>query len=282
MQDAVADELGLELQHLLTGGEHGAWAVCDATGTRLVLKVFPRDEHPRLTEAIALANRLRSRGIPVPNTYRAGATASAAYTLQTWCDGGVPPLFLDTHARQLLELWQLQLDAAPALGPWPSDVRRALTVGAPDFFADHTPLRDAGGPVAALLDEIVAVGHGGDIGALRAGDVVHGDWHHQNLLVTDDRVTTVFDWESARAGDARLDLVYLNFWADVFEGIEFEPAAVERIRAAVDTYVEPAARRLLSALIALQQLWFIAAHRAHRIDEVIEWTDRHLAPVWRA
>jgi aminoglycoside phosphotransferase (APT) family kinase protein len=39
---------------------------------------------------------------------------------------------------------------------------------------------------------------------------VHGDFHHENLLIRDGRITGV-DWDGAGRGDRRFDLVTLRF-----------------------------------------------------------------------
>jgi aminoglycoside phosphotransferase (APT) family kinase protein len=41
--------------------------------------------------------------------------------------------------------------------------------------------------------------------------VVHGDFHHENLLAQGGRLTGVVDWDGAGRGDHRLDLVTLRF-----------------------------------------------------------------------
>ena len=279
--EAVPVELGLTMVGPLTGGEHGAWAVVDAEGQPFVLKVFALADLERLTLAVETATRLRRRGVPVPDPYRVGTSGASCYTLQQRCDGEVPAVLRDTHARQLLDLWRNHIDAVPEGSDWPDALIRALTDGDPLLWADHAPVRAAGGDVAALLDELIDVGRTGDASLLRGTDGIHGDWHHQNLLVIDDRVSTIFDWESARPGDARFDLVYLSFWADVFDGSEVESAAAERIRNAAREVADPPTCRLLAALVALHQLWFTTAHRPARIPEAIERVQQHLAPWWR-
>ena len=274
-------ELGLTVIGPLTGGEHGAWAVVGPDGEPFVLKIFALAERDRLTLAVETATRLRDRGVPVPDPYSVGTSGTSSYTLQRRCDGEVPTILRDTHARQLLDLWSHHLGAVPEGSDWPDTLIRALTVGDLALWADHEPVRAAGGQVAALLDEIVQVGRTGDASLLRGTDGIHGDWHHQNLLVIDDHVSTIFDWESARPGDARFDLVYLSFWADVFDGSEVEPAAAERIRKAAREVVDPPTRRLLAALVALHQLWFTTARRPARLPEAIERVQQHLAPLWR-
>ena len=98
---------------------------------------------------------------------------------------------------------------------------------------------------------------------------MHRDWHHRNLLVRGETVTAVIDWEAARAGDARLDLVLLNYWCDVYVGSGVSREAHERVSSFTAARVEPDARRLLAALVALHQLWFVCAWRPERLEETV-------------
>jgi aminoglycoside phosphotransferase (APT) family kinase protein len=280
--EAVAHALELEVLGRLAGGEHGAVAVSDVDGAEWVLKVFRPDDERKLAHAIAVAATLRSRGVPVPDPYRVGAAAGRAYTLQRRCAGDLPDPLTAAHATQLLGFWTRHVDAVPAAGGWPEAVVRALVVGDRELWAEHAPIRTAGGRPAALLDEIVAVGERADPAVLRGGDARHGDWHHRNLLVVGDRVEAVIDWESAGAGDARVDLVLLDFWTHVYAGTGVEVDAARLVRAATDAEVEPRARRILAAYVALHQLWFICAHRPERLPTVVPEIERHLAWQWRA
>ena len=109
---------------------------------------------------------------------------------------------------------------------------------------------------------------------------MHGDWHHRNVLVEGSIVTTIIDWESARAGDARYDLVVLNYWTDTYEGGGRREHRGHATGAAHgDPHVPPDARRLLAALVGLHQLWFVDAHRQERLDDTVDRVRRHLAGV---
>jgi aminoglycoside phosphotransferase (APT) family kinase protein len=279
--DAVAHALELELVGRLIGGEHGAVAVSDADGAEWVLKVFGPDEEPKLARAIAVAARLRSRGVPVPASYHVGTTAGRAYTLQRRSPGELPDPLTAAHARQLLGFWTRHVGAVPEGGGWPEAVVGALRLGDRELWSDHGPIRATGGDAAALLDEIVAVGERADSAVLRGGDARHGDWHHRNLLVVGDRVEAVIDWESAGAGDARVDLVLLDFWTHVYAGTGVEVGAAALVRAATDEHVEPRARRILAAYVALHQLWFVCAHRPERLPTFVPEIECHLAWQWR-
>jgi hygromycin-B 4-O-kinase len=42
--------------------------------------------------------------------------------------------------------------------------------------------------------------------------LVHGGFGYGNVLVEDDAVTVVLDWQDARFGDPLFDLAYMDFW----------------------------------------------------------------------
>ncbi len=42
--------------------------------------------------------------------------------------------------------------------------------------------------------------------------LIHSDLLHGNVLVADDRVAAVFDWQCALAGDFLYDVAWLTFW----------------------------------------------------------------------
>ena len=280
MEELLANELGLDVIARLPGGERGALAVEASDGASLVLKVFSLDEESGLANALEVAARVRVRGVPVPDPYWMGTTSGCAYTLQRRCDGTVPQVFEDAHAAQMLDFWETHQDAIPEGGDWPERVVRALLAGDVELFAVHEPVLAAGGEAAVLLGEIIDVGSSADPSVLRRTDAMHRDWHHRNLLVRGETVTAVIDWEAARAGDARFDLVLLNYWSDVYVGTGVSRQAHERISSFTAARVEPNARRVLAALVALHQLWFVTALRPERLDETVTRVRRELAPYW--
>ena len=192
----------------------------------------------------------------------------------------MPQVFEGAHAAQMLDFWTAHEGAMPEGGDWPERLVHALVVGDIELFAVHAPIRAAGGEAAVLLGEIVDVGGSADPSVLRRTDAMHRDWHHRNLLVDGDTVTAVIDWESARAGDARLDLVLLNYWCDVYVDSGVSRAAHSRVSSFTAARVEPDARRLLAALVALHQLWFVCALRPERLDETVTQVRRELARAW--
>ena len=278
--EELATELGLDVIARLAGGERGALAVDASDGAPLVLKVFSLGEERGLANALEVAARVRARGVPVPDPYWMGTTTRRAYTLQRRCDGTVPSVFEDAHAAQMLDFWETHQDAIPEGGDWPERVVGALLAGDVELFAVHEPVRAAGGEAAELLREIIDVGNSADPSVLRRTDAMHRDWHHRNLLVRGETVTAVIDWEAARAGDARLDLVLLNYWTGVYVGSGISRPAHERVSSFTAARVDPHARRILASLVALHQLWFVCAHRPERLDETVAQVRRGLAPYW--
>ena len=280
VEERLANELGLDVIARLPGGERGALAVEVADGASLVLKVFALDEADRLARILEVAARVRVRGVPVPDPYWTGTTPGCAHTLQQRCDGSVPLVFEDVHAAQMLDFWETHQDALPEGGDWPERVVRALCVGDVELFAVHEPVLAAGGEAAVLLREIIEVGDTADPSVLCRTDAMHRDWHHRNLLARGDAVTAVIDWESARAGGAPFDLVLLNCCCKVYVGAGVSRPAHERVDSFTAARVDPDVRRVLTALVALHQLWFVSALRPERLDETVTRVRRELAPYW--
>jgi aminoglycoside phosphotransferase (APT) family kinase protein len=267
--DVVA-ALGLQVEVKFPGGIHGASGVRSAGGVRSVLKIFPAERETEVRRAIDIAGRLRARGAPVPDPYMVGTAAQRVFTLQHWCAGNVARPLRQCHARALFDAWELHAGACPEGGTWPESL-----------WVDHGPLRSSGGNVSDLLDEIVGVGRTLDPRRLARTDAVHMDWHHRNVLADAETVTAIFDWEMARAGDARFDLVVLAFWSEVYRGTEVDKAAADEIRAFVANRVDPQTRAWLSALQAAMQLSFTTVNRPDLLAEVTGNVERFLAPWWR-
>ena len=190
-------------------------------------------------------------------------------------------MFEDAHAAQMLGFWEAHEDAMPEGGDWPERLVHALLVGDIELFAVHAPIRAAGGEAAVLLGEIIDVGRSADPSVLRRTDAMHRDWHHRNLLVRGETVTAVIDWEAARAGDTRLDLVLLNYWCDVYVGSWRQSRGsrahqlVHRGAGRARRSAAPCrARRAPSALVRLR------TRGRNGSDETVTQVRRELAPYW--
>jgi len=92
-----------------------------------------------------------------------------------------------------------RLDANPVRGWW------KLLETRPDAVCTF---RDAYAALTSRLDACPEVRH-----------LVHGDLLYGNVLVDDDRVSAVFDWQCAGYGDFLYDVAWLTFWAPWYPGL---------------------------------------------------------------
>jgi aminoglycoside phosphotransferase (APT) family kinase protein len=132
---------------------------------------------------------------------------------------------------------------------------------------------------APLAREIVTVVDRSQHVELRQSDVVHSDFHHRNYLAIGDEVTGVFDWEFARPGDWRLDLVTLAFWAAV-GGLVPAPAAGIIVSTAL-AECQPDVLGFLAAFQALRQLDFDVRTHPERVAGLAAAIEANVAPWWR-
>ncbi|MFC7621436.1 phosphotransferase [Microlunatus sp. GCM10028923] len=248
----LAAELGLTVERRLAGGEWGAYLATDADGVRVVLKIMPRHETrllERVTLAVRLTDRLRRDGYPIPRFLDHGRRQDEVYTVQEFVDGDVPNLLTAAHVRQVDELWRRHRGAAaPERADWPAELAAARTIG------HRLCERLAGTTQERLARRITAILDAADGTNLRATDLEHRDFHYRNLMVDGPRLVAIFDWESARPGDARRDLLRM---ASTGIGIgRLEPEASDLLRELVRREVPADVRTVLGAILALGDLGF--------------------------
>ena len=287
-EQEVTAALGLEIEGKLPGGEHGAIAVRNSGGESKVLKVFPIESELTVRQGVQVAQRLRSKNVPVPEGLVVGAVAGKVFTLQDMVIGRVPLPFELSHARQLLEFWEVQLDVGADLAlasdttQWPEAAVNALTVGNPNLWCDHGPIRNMGdAAMTQVLDEISRLGSTVDPSLLRSNDALHWDASHRNVLAAGDKITAVIDWEAGMYGDSRLDLITMAFWASVYESDEVSSQAAETFREHVELRVSQPVRGWLAALLSVHQMWFVSRNRPDRVSFMLGNIEKHLAPMWR-
>ena len=117
------------------------------------------------------------------------------------------------YLPRLLELNQLQAGGnPPGRRDWPAYVVETVMVGAQGYCLIDT-LRTTSPATAELLGVLqgIASAHAGD--ECRTDDIVHFDFTAMNVLVEDEQVSGVIDWEGACAGDRAFDLATLLFYA---------------------------------------------------------------------
>jgi aminoglycoside phosphotransferase (APT) family kinase protein len=278
----VAARLGLKLGARLAGGEFGAFAVQTLNGSPLVVKLLPPHPALRLTrvnQALELCGALRASGYPAPRYVDAGEVNGTVYTLQELAAGEVPERFTLRQAEQLLEVRHMHERAAPeADSTWGSDVLEALTDGNLAQFVDQSIVRRGGPIVAELADRLGELARNLPVEELRDRDVVHGDFHHRNVLADGGHIVAVFDWEAARIVDSRLDLMTLAFWCGRNAGELVAPEAARRVMHEVDTVVPGRLQGVFAGLLALRLIGFWVDLRPERLPMELETVQRFLEP----
>jgi aminoglycoside phosphotransferase (APT) family kinase protein len=267
----VADSLGLTFVEMLGGGEFGAALVTDADGRRLVLKAMPGEGWaPVFARGAALSARVRdgAPGYPIPAYVGTGVAEGGAWSLQEHLPGEVPPVLTAAHAHRLVELVHAHADRAEAHADAdPVGRRLALEL---DGSVDRLAARDDTAALAATLGR--ALDDPEARALTRRTDVVHGDYHHGNVLAAGDAITAVFDWELAYVGDWRIDLLNLACWSQWLPD-RFEPDATAALVAAAEEVCEPPVLARFTAIHALRQLDFdlrVHPDRLHLMVGVLE------------
>jgi aminoglycoside phosphotransferase (APT) family kinase protein len=267
--DELVRNLGLTVVRQLAGGEWGAYLSRTSAGETVVLKVMPRHwlfGYERVATAVRLAATLRDEGYPIPRYLDVGTVGADVYTVQEAVAGSVPDALALAHVKRLIELWKRHeggaVRAAQRELNWCERLEGERQAGKELLASGLRPeLQPLAGRAMDLLSSA-------DPAVLRSGDVVHGDFHHRNLLAVGSDVTAVFDWEGAGPGDSRHDLLRLAS-AAIAAG-QVEPAGAALLRAEVERWVPVEVRAILGAIQVLDDFRFVMTVTARHAD----WTLR--------
>ena len=272
--ELIREHRGLRLRFVgaLTGGEVGAAEVRSDDGSRFVLKWWDGDAASGRRSA-ALVERLRARGYPIPRFVIADDLGGVTVMLQEFVDGHASDDVSSETVDTLLALNRLQVGAGDEdSGAWSIYIAGSLLDGC-DGYCVHESLRDYDPRTAALLDTIRAIGAA--VGELPAGDIVHVDFHHRNVLIRGGAVEAVIDWEGCRSGDAAFDLVTLAFGLTV---ARVPVAATDVVWDEARRRTTPEALRAYAAHMALRQVdWSIRHRTAADVDHWLDISQSFLA-----
>lgn len=259
-QDAlrqVTDALGLRSCRRLAGGENGAYEAWTTAGVHVVVKVMPWwQDLASVRQAVDFAENLRSDGYPAPRYLAVESVDESVATVQEFIQGCVPSQLSTGLLTRMLELWRQHQDVTATLsGATPAAVRAEL---ATDFDngikqADELLAKLDDPPVSHVLRRSREILTNHQLDVFRTGDVVHNDFHHANLLVRDEEIVAILDWEQATAGDARADI--LRLYAAAIAARQIDPDAVPILEAEVDR-IPPEIRLPLAARKAIGDLGF--------------------------
>ncbi|HEX4254571.1 MAG TPA: phosphotransferase [Streptosporangiaceae bacterium] len=257
--DAVRDRTGVPLviEGPCPGGQVGAAYVRWPDGRRGVLTWRPGVTLDQVSNGpLAVPALLRATGYPAPATQLAVQISDGVAMVQERLAGTavehVDTALLD-QALALIGQHAGALAGHPEVPALP----RYLRADGPGYCL-HGPLGRFSPRAARLERRIAAIG--GRYPDRPAGDdVVHGDFHHENLLAQDGRLTGVVDWDGAGRGDRRFDLVSLRF------GLRPDNSTV-------------AARARLEAILDQFPAEVLTPAWAHMSLRMADWAIRHFDP----
>ncbi|HCI79676.1 MAG TPA: hypothetical protein DHW02_08295 [Ktedonobacter sp.] len=224
-------------------GEQGAFALVDATGRHAVLK-WSRDTRyvSTIQDVMRTTDALRLAGYPVPHYLFTGIVEEGAYAIQESLPG-VPLHILTPH--YLTEVFTLNnIQPGRAILPqdeWPARVVNTVLYGGDGYCIIET-LRTYSSTTVELLHVLQAVVNAHRDDDYTTNDIVHYDFHCENILISDNHISGVIDWDGTCSGDAGFDLVTLLCYAytqhDESVKAQLWSRAMERSgRAAVSVYI---------------------------------------------
>jgi len=250
--DAVAAQLGLTVRKQFGNGMFGAALVVGDSGEELILKAQP-DVSLEVTwrTGAATADLMRGRGYPSPHYVDVGATETAVWSLQERLRGSDTGRLTVGQARKLTALARSHDFDSGSRRPW-----REEAVAACQAWLTGSALVEN--------DRLAAIIERGADAEMFETTVVHGDFHHRNVLVDGDTVTGVFDWEIAGPGDWRFDLAMLLFACLMYPAFS-EPSATIVV---ADALRDAAPDDVSSFLLACQVLRMLSLTAAFQPDKV--------------
>jgi Ser/Thr protein kinase RdoA (MazF antagonist) len=248
----VLDELARSRGARLIGRfDHGAGgtSLIELSGSKAVLKAWPEQSPTaaNLQQALSLMAVMRARGVPIPKLIETGQLAGQRYAIYERLPGRWPARPSRALLRELSDVVARERKAAPSeADPWPSTVRAMLYGEGDALFEISPPVLEAHPHGCRLLSQARARLDECDPSWLTGGDIMHGDFAPENVLVHEGRLSAIVDWEQCRPGDATLDLVGILF--DLELGAKASPSIRAEFR---DSLRRAAPGPLLALYVAI-------------------------------
>ena len=184
----------------LNPGLEAEVALVRMAGGKFVLKIWNRESKPDIGFQYRLLEALHRRGLPVSRPLGWGEDASGNRVLLTSFDGAAiregSADKLRRIAGLLLEVHRCRIDD--------------LELPRYDFVSYFFPGIDAHPDLAAELSRLVRMARP------RQDTVIHGDYNFNNILEAEDGRLTIIDWTNGQLGDARYDIGWSVFLADLY------------------------------------------------------------------
>lgn len=236
-------------------GEQGAYAITDHLSRRCVLK-WERGvgNLSKIQNARAVTDQLRNLGYPAPHYLFMGYVSEGLYYIQSALPGSPMRSLTTTLLPRLFELNELQVGQALAgQRDWHQEVINTVLSGG-DGYCLHASLQQYSRGTANLLQKLQALVIAHQAEPHRTNDIVHGDFQQTNILMHDEQISGVIDWDGTSAGDCIFDVATLLFYSyDVLEVRE----------------------RLWDYMLERASLKLFSTYFAHLILRQVDWSLRH-------
>lgn len=171
-------------------GKNELWSISSSDAPAFVLRIFPAGTG-EAAEREALAMDAAARhGLPVPAVVTRGAVAGRQVLVSNFIPGALAFEVLDAHPDRAHDLG---LRIGETFG------RLHRVAAPPGLRARDDAWIERGGPALSPIRHLLATVPGQD-------RLLHLDYHPKNLLIRDDRVAGIIDWENAMPGPPHMDL----------------------------------------------------------------------------
>ncbi len=202
-----------------SNGEQGAFALTDDARRQYVLKWRPGVHNlSTVQRAKAVTDVLRSVDYPAPQYLFIRGAMGGIYSVQAALPGTPMQSMTTAFLTRLLELNSLQASRAlPGLQDWHRELVNTVLFGG-EGYCLHEPMMRYSHRTAQLLRELQTLVTAYQHEPHRTLDIVHGDFQPANILVQEQKISGVIDWEGVSAGDCAFDIATLLFYAyDILE-----------------------------------------------------------------
>ncbi|MGA8115919.1 MAG: aminoglycoside phosphotransferase family protein [Actinocatenispora sp.] len=207
-QVRAATGVALRYEGPCPGGAVGAGYVRWPDGRPAVLTVMPGVDRQRVDAIRDMLALARAHDVPVPEYQLVVEVPGALAVLQERLPGAITEELDCPLADRMVAL--NERFRGVLAGTDHAHAELFLDRSGPGFCL-HEPLAGYDARTARVLDRILEIGRAVPP-RMTGDDLVHTDFHQQNVLVDADRaITGVIDWDGAYRGDRRFALVVLRF-----------------------------------------------------------------------
>lgn len=194
------------------GDDQGAFRLLDEAGKSAVLKISANPMwRTQVERAKAATNHLRSLGYAVPEYLYIDSTSSGTFWLETELPGlpiTSPSTEQVTELLRLIELQKGQSISEVQGQDWSWYAAGVVFRGDSGLVRVMMQFSQETSALAAQIEGLVL---GLDSTPLVSADLVHGDIGISQVLIENDMISAILDWDQVGYGDRTMDLVGLWF-----------------------------------------------------------------------